>query len=347
MRLRLGLAVIALACGMLAACTNSTGGGSTLPGGQLQPLQTPVTPTAVPTATPNSATGNIMVGESGVVPLNAPGDFKVTATFPKSTASPAPSPIMLAATVSVPGPPGIPQFGPKTSKGFLFVQHHAKSPALLYVWFSSDKGVTLSSLPTLDITVPLSVLEPYGTDPRLRLAVYDPANESKWTSGLARRMDVTPAPSPSGSVAAATATASATPTPSPTPTPTPTLTVTPIPRPGQPFGAPQPVLATPTALPPGAAMTPRPAVQTTLMRFVPEKRAMKLLPKKPLVFVLYVEPEGSAEPSASAKAKASAKPAPSSTASAAASPSSSPSAASSATSAPSSTASPAPSPSST
>jgi hypothetical protein len=349
MRLRLGIAVLALACGVLAACTNSTTGGSTLPGGQLQPLQNPITPSPVPTHTPDFATGNVIVaGDGKAIELNAPGDFKVTAVFPKSTASPMPSPITLSATVSVPGPPGIPQYGPKTRRGFLFVQHHAKSPALIYVWFESDKGVTMSALPTLDFSVPLSALEPYGTDPTLHLDVYDPANESKWTSGIARRTSVTPAPSPSGSVsAAATVTATPTATPTPTPTPTPTLTVTPIPRPGQPFGATPPVLTTPTPVGfrPTGPMTPRPTVPTTEMRFVPAQRAMKLLPKKPLVFVLYAEAASTAAPSATAKS--SAKPSPSSAASAAASPS--PSAASSASAAPSSSASasPAPSPSST
>ena len=56
MRLRLAMAVLALGCCAIAACTNSTGGASTMPGGQLPQAIAPTTPTAAPTPTPNVAT---------------------------------------------------------------------------------------------------------------------------------------------------------------------------------------------------------------------------------------------------------------------------------------------------
>lgn len=347
----LGMTVFVLACGVLAACGSMSGGGSsTMPGGQLPQLQPPTTPTGAPTATPAFAQGLVRVGDGQPVNLSAPGDFKVTAVFPKSTASP---PVMLNATVSVPGPGGIPAYGATEKKGFLFGKHRELGPVLLYVWFESDTNVTVSALPQLDIAIPLSALTKYGTNPTLKLALYDPAKENKWTEGIAQRVEVTPSPTPSGG-ASATATASATPTPTPTPTPTQTPTPTPTPTPfgarppGAP-GAPQtpPSSGSPSPTPLAAIATQKPVVPTMTVRFVPEDRKMKLLPKKNLVFVLYVEPEPtdtpSPKPSGSAAAKASASP----LASASATPAVSAMPAASAAESPSATPSVTPSPSGT
>jgi hypothetical protein len=333
MRLRLGIIVLlAFVCGALAACANTSSGGmTTMPGGQLPQVQAPMTPTGAPTATPASAQGLVSVNLGSTVTLPAPGDFKVSASWPAS-ASPAASgspaasatpastasPVILNATVSVPGPPSIPAYGMTRKKGFLF-SHRELGPVIVYVWFSSDKNVTLASLPTLDFTIPLSVLDPYGTDPDLRLAIYDPANEGKWTEGIAHRAALTPGPSPS-----AAETATATPTPTLTPTPTPTPTVTPTRPPGAP-----PILNTATPFgqptPPMMAATQKPPVQTMQVRFVPEQRTMKLLAKKNLVFVLYAEPSQtetpSPSPSPSASAGATASATPTSSASPAPSPS--------------------------
>ncbi len=90
MRLRLAMAVLALGCCAIAACTNSTGGSSTMPGGQLPQAIAPTTSTPAPTPTPNVMSGNIQIlGDGATQTLPAPGDFKVTATFPKSAASSA------------------------------------------------------------------------------------------------------------------------------------------------------------------------------------------------------------------------------------------------------------------
>src|SRR5579872_1317528 len=107
MRLRLAMAVLVLGCCAIAACTNSTGGSSTMPGGQLPANIAPTTPTAAPTPTPNVMSGNIQVtGDGSAQTIPAPGDFKVTATFPKAAASSTAAPITLNASVSVPGPGG-------------------------------------------------------------------------------------------------------------------------------------------------------------------------------------------------------------------------------------------------
>src|ERR1700741_4456743 len=112
MRLRLAMAALALGCCAIAACTNSTGGSSTMPGGQLPQAIAPTTPTAAPTPTPNVMSGNIQVsGDGSAHTLSGPGDFKVTAKFPKATASSTAAPITLNASVSVPGPGGIPAYG--------------------------------------------------------------------------------------------------------------------------------------------------------------------------------------------------------------------------------------------
>ncbi|MBV8601594.1 MAG: hypothetical protein JO359_08540 [Candidatus Eremiobacteraeota bacterium] len=321
MRLGFSLAILGfVACSVLAACSSGgIGGTSALPPGQLPPIQNPATPAAQPTASPSIATGTILVGDGSVQSLPAPGDFKVTAAFPKTSASP----VVLKVTVSVNGPGGIAAYGDKGEKKKMFVHHH-QTPALLYVWFSSDKDVTLPALPALNFTVPLPALEPFGTDPIVDVALYDPANENKWMQKIAERSNVTPSPTPSGGVSAtATATMTATPTPTPTPTVTPT-------RPGLP-GA--PVTATPFAV----AGTARPPVQTLEMRFAPSPREMKLLAKKNLVFVLYAEPAPTPTPSASGSAKGS--PAPSASASASPAPSSSASTAASASPNPSPSAS--------
>ena len=309
MRLCLGTALFALACLTLAGCANTTGGSSTMPGGQLPSLANPAVPVASPTATPAIASGLIKVTPGSTLTLPAPGDYKVTAIFPPSSAAPAStaspassaspsgsaspavsakpestaSPTMLNATVSIPGPPGIPAFGATKKKGFLFGSHRELGPVLLYVWFSSDKSVTLASLPSLQFTIPLSALEPYGTDPDLRLAIYDPANENRWTEGIATRVAVTPSPTPSG-------TETPTPTPSPTPTPTPSATATASRPPGVPAPPPTPIPA------PSVVATLRPPVQTTAVGFAPNPRVMKLLAKKNLVFVLYVEPAATETP---------------------------------------------------
>ncbi|MGH7661087.1 MAG: hypothetical protein ACRENA_09275 [Vulcanimicrobiaceae bacterium] len=212
-------------------------------------------------------------------------------------------------------------------KGFLFASHRELGPVIVYVWFSADKATKIASLPTLEFTIPLSVLDAYGTDPDLRLAIYDPASEGKWTEGIARRVEMTPGPSPSGTT---TPTPTPTPTASPTPTPSPTVT------PSRPPGAP-PVTATPTATP-AIAATQKPPVQTMQVRFVPEQRTMKLLAKKNLVFVLYAEPTETETPTPKPSSKSSAA------ATASASASAVPSAAPSVTPASSTSPAPAPSP---
>src|SRR5579883_590913 len=175
-------AVLAFACGVLAACAN-TAGGSSMPAGQLPQLQNPVTASPAPTTTPGFVTGLLRVPADGsAVTIPAPGDFKVSAAFaPTSTSSaspaPSPSPMTLNATVSVPGPAGIPAYGATLKKRGLFGTKKELGPVLLYVWFESDKNMTLGSLPTLDFSIPLPALEPYGTDPDIRLAIDDPANE--------------------------------------------------------------------------------------------------------------------------------------------------------------------------
>ena len=326
MHLRLALIGLALACCVLVACANTTGGGTTMPGGQLPNLAIPATSTPAPTPTPNSATGNIVVvGDGNPQTLQAPGDFKVTAIFPKSTGSP--SPVTLNVTVSVPGPPGIDAYGSagKPKNGVFGKSHKGLSPAVLYVWFESDKDKTLASLPTLDFAIPLSVLDQYGTDPIIGLAIYDPAGEVKWVENVAQRGNPTPTPTPSGG-----ATAAVTPTPSltATPTPTPTPTATPSRPPGAPVGP----LNSPTIAPtPAGSATPRPPVPSQIVRFTPAQRTMKLLAKKNLVLVLYAEPQPTptptasgkaAKPAASASAGASAEPSSAGSSSAAASPSS-------------------------
>jgi len=316
MRSWLTLLGLALACA-LAACTNSTGGGTSMPGGQLPQMQVPTTPTAAPTPTPNSGSGNVQVmGDGSVQALPSPADFRVTAIFPKSSASP----VVLNATVSVPGPPGINAYGGTGKpKNGLFSHigpgKKAISPALLYVWFESDKNVTLASLPTLDFTIPLSALEPFGTDPIIGLAVYDPASENTWTKDIAQRSNPTPTPTPSGGVTAtATATATA--------TPTATVTATPVATPSRPPGSISQIGAvTPTGSPtPAQIATARPPVPSTVVRFVPAQRTMKLLAKKNLVFVLYAEPAPTPTPEASGSAK------PKAAASSSAAPSASPTA---------------------
>jgi len=308
MQFRLALVGLALACCVLAACAN-TGGGSTMPAGQLPQMQNPTTPTAAPTPTPNSAAGNVTIaGDGSMQALQAPGDFKVSAAFPKSSASP----VVLNVTVSVPGPGGIDAYGSsgKPKNGLFGKSQHGLSPAVLYVWFESDKGATLSSLPTLDFTIPNSVLDQYGTDPIIGLAIYDPANEIKWISDIGTRGNPTPTPTPSGG-----ATASPTPTPTQTPTPTPTPTATPSRPPGAPVG-----IISPSATPTQAIATPRPPVPSTVVRFTPTQRIMKLLAHKNLVLVLYAQPQPTPTPSASGKSAASASPGASATAGASASP---------------------------
>jgi hypothetical protein len=304
MRLRLAMAVLVLGCCAIAACTNSTGGSSTMPGGQLPQQIAPTTPTAAPTPTPNAINGNIQVmGDGNAIALQAPGDFKVTATFPKSASSSPPAPVTLNASVSVPGPGGIPAYGAadKPKNGLFGKGHHEQLPGVLYVTFESDKGANFSSLPVIDVVIPLSVLEAYGTDPTIGLAIYDPANEYKWTRNIAQAINATPTPTPSGG---RTATPSPTPTPTQTPTPTPTPSGSPTPRPP---GAPSPT-PSPTVTP---VATPRGPVPSLEMRFVPTQRMMKLLAHKSLSFVVYAEPAATPtpEPTASAKASAAAKPA--------------------------------------
>jgi len=331
MRLRLAMAVLALGCCAVAACTNSTGGTATMPGGTLPAVQAPTTPTARPTPTPNVMSGNIQVlsnGEPQTLP--APGDFKVTATFPKAAASSTALPVTLNASVSVPGPGGIPAYGDegKPKNGLFGKAHHVQSPALLYVTFESDKGATFASLPVLDVVIPLSVLDAFGTDPTIGMAIYDPANEYKWTRNIAQAVNATPTPTPSGGVKA-TSTPSPSPTPTQTPTPTPTPSGSPTPRPP---GAPPPTPSgSPTASP---IATPRGPVPSMEVRFVPTQRQMKLLAHKSLSFVIYAEPAptptptptGSAKPASAAKAGAS----PAASASAAGSPTASASATASA-----------------
>jgi hypothetical protein len=305
MRLRLAMAVLALGCCAIAACTNSTGGSSTMPGGQLPQAIGPTTSTPVPTPTPNVMSGNIQVlGDGNAQTLPAPGDFKVTATFPKATASSTPAPITLNASVSVPGPGGIPAYGAADKpKNGLFgkVGHREQSPALLYVTFESDKGATFATLPVIDVVIPLSVLEAYGTDPTIGMAIYDPANENKWTKDIAQAVNATPTPTPSGGVKV---TPSPTPTPTQTPTPTPTPSGSPTPRPP---GAPAPTPSVSTT--PTTVATPRGPVPSMEVRFVPTQRMMKLLAKKSLSLVVYAEPAATPtpEPTGSAKTSSSAK----------------------------------------
>jgi hypothetical protein len=259
--------------------------------------------------------GNVQVlGDGNAMTLQAPGDFKVTATFPKAAPSSTATPVTLNASVSVPGPAGIPAYGAadKPKNGLFGKGHHEQSPAILYVTFESDKGATFSSLPVIDVVIPLSVLDSYGTDPAVGIAIYDPANEYKWTRNIAQAINATPTPIPSGR----TATPSPTPTPTQTPTPTPTPSGTPTPRPP---GAPSP---TPTVSTTATAVaTPRGPVPSMEVRFVPTQRMMKLLAHKSLSFVVYAEPAATPTPeaTASAKASASAKPAASASATAAAS----------------------------
>lgn len=346
MRFTIALIGLALACA-LAACTNSTGGTSTMPGGQLPQMQTPTTPTAAPTPTPNSAAGNVQVlGDGRALTLPAPADFQVSAVFPKASPSSTALPVTLNATVSVPGPPGIEAYGSTGKpKNGLFSHigggKRALSPALLYVWFESDKGATFSSLPTLDFTIPLSALEPYGTDPTIGLAIYDPSSENKWVRNVAQRVSPTPSPSPSGG---ASATASASPTPTPTATPTATATATPLRPPGAaPVGT-----ITPSAGPiPARMATPRPPVPSMLVRFVPTQRTMKLLAHKNLVFVLYAEPAPTETPAPTASGKATPSASPSAAAGGTPSAGSSPSAQPSVTPSAASSTVPSPNPSST
>jgi len=334
MRLRLAMAVLALGCCAIAACTNSTGGSSTMPGGQLPQAIAPTTPTAAPTATPNVMSGNVQVsGDGNALTLQAPGDFKVTATFPKAAPSSMATPVTLNSSVSVPGPGGIPAYGAadKPKNGLFGKGHHEQSPAILYVTFESDKGATFSALPVIDLVIPLSVLEAYGTDPTIGIAIYDPANEYKWTRNIAQAINATPTPTPSGG---RTATPSPTPTPTQTPTPSPTPSGSPTPRPP---GAPSPT-PSPTVTP---VATPRGPVPSMEVRFVPTQRTMKLLAHKSLSFVVYAEPAATPTPEPTAKATASGKPAAS--ASAVATPGASVSAAASETPSETATASAAPS----
>jgi hypothetical protein len=261
--------------------------------------------------------GNIQVsGDGSAQTLQAPGDFKVTATFPKTASSSAAAPITLNASVSVPGPGGIPAYGAADKpKNGLFgkVGHHTQSPAVLYVTFESDKGATFTNLPVIDVVIPLSVLEAYGTDPTIGIAIYDPANENKWTKDIAQTINATPTPTPSGGVKA---TPTPTPTPTQTPTPTPTPSGSPTPRPP---GAPAPTPTVSTT--PTVAATPRGPVPSMEVRFVPTQRAMKLLAKKSLSFVVYAEPANTPTPEATASAKANSSARPSASGTAAASPS--------------------------
>lgn len=307
-----------------------------MPGGTLPQAIAPTTPTPAPTRTPNVMTGNIQVMSDGSAQsIPAPGDFKVSATFPKAAASStaAPVPITLNASVSVPGPGGIPAYGAadKPKNGLFSKAHHGLSPALLYITFESDKGATLSGLPVIDVIIPLAELEAYGTDPTIGMAIYDPANENKWTRNIAQAINATPTPIPSGG-AKGTSSPSPTPTPTQTPTPTPTPSGTPTPRPP---GAPAPTPTVSTT--PAVVATPRGPVPSMEVRFVPTARQMKLLAKKSLSFVVYAEPAETPtpEPTGSAKAKASARPSasgtPQASASAAASPAASANASATAT----------------
>jgi hypothetical protein len=308
-------ALAAIAIGILAACSNTTGGGTTgLPPGQLPPVQAPQTSTPQPTASPNFATGQIAVGDGSVQSLPVPGDFRVSAAFPQSSASP----IMVKVTVSVNGPGGIPAYGDTGSKRRMFGRHHTLSPALLYVAFSADKDVTLPGPPTLTFAVPVNALEPFGTDPIVDLALHDPAAENKWMQHIADRGAATPTPTPAASGSAKAAPlAIVTPTASPTPSPTPSPTATATLRPGQP-----PPLLTPMP----TVTTARPPAQTVEYRFVPVERPVKLLAKKSLVYVLYAEPAPSPSPTGSAAASAAPKARASGSPAASAAPSGSPTA---------------------
>ena len=141
------------------------------------------------------------MGDGNTLTLPAPGDFKVTATFPKAAASSTPAPITLNASVSVPGPGGIPAYGAGDKpKNGLFgkVGHHVQSPALIYVTFESDKGATISGLPVIDVIIPLSVLE--RTAPILRSASRSTIRltKYKWTKDIAQAINATPTPIPLG-----------------------------------------------------------------------------------------------------------------------------------------------------
>ena len=342
MRPLLGFFFALLGCCAIAACSGSVGGGSALPGGQLPPLSNPQTPAAVVTSTPNVVSAQVVVsGDGSAQTLSAPGDFQVSAAFPQSSASP----VTLRVTVSVNGPGDIAPYGDiGAAKKKLFGRHHPQSPAVLYVAFESDKGVTLSALPSMTFTVPLAALDPFGTDPVVDLALYDPAAESKWMQRIAEKSAATPAPSPEPSGSGRTASATATPTPSPSPTPTPSPAPTPSgsPRPG--------ATPTPSATPLLGIKTPGTPVPSVVFHFTPTQRAMRLLPKKNIVFVLYAEPApvpSASGAAASAGRRGSAAPSPAASAasggsspSTAASPSGSPSAAASS---PPSAASPQPS----
>jgi len=317
MRLRLGILCVFVGCCAISACSaGGVGGGtSTLPGGQLPPLGTPQTTAPQPTASPNSASATVLVGDGTMQTLPALGDYRVTAVFPQTSASP----VILKVTVSAAGPAGIAPYGETSAKKRMFAHYHTLSPALLYVTFSSDKDVTVSELPALNFTVPISKLEPFGTDPVLDLALYDPANESKWMQRVAEKEFVTPSPAPSG---ASKAVVTAPPTPSPSPSPTPT--------PG-PSGS---AVVTPVR----AVTTPPGPVAAIQLRFVPTSRTMKLLAKKNLVFVLYAQPAATPPPSASPSPRGAAS---------SASPSSSATSSSSTSSSTEASATPSPKPSAT